>query len=40
MMIRSLNTMDKIINKNNNLIWSGWDVVDLKESDMAKTSVN
>ena len=38
MIIRSLNTMEKIINKNNNLLWRGWDVIDLKESDTAKTS--
>ena len=40
MIIRSLNTMDKIVNKNKNLMWDGWNVVDLKESEMAKTSVN
>jgi hypothetical protein len=40
MIIRSLKTMDKIVNKNNNLICNGWDVIDLKESEMAKTSVN
>jgi len=40
MLIKSLNTMDKIVNKNNNLIWDGWNVIDLKESDMARTSVN
>ena len=39
MLIRSLNTMEKIVSKNKNLIWRGWDVVDLKESDTAKTSV-
>jgi hypothetical protein len=38
MLIRNLNTMEKIVSKNNNLIWNGWDVIDLKESDMAKTS--
>jgi hypothetical protein len=38
MIIRSLNTMEKIINKNNNLLWRGWDVVDLKESDTANTT--
>ena len=31
MIIRSLNTMEKIVNKNQNLIWRGWDVIDLKE---------
>ena len=38
MFIRSLNTMEKIISKNSNLLWSSWDVIDLKESDIAKTS--
>jgi hypothetical protein len=38
MIIKSLNTMEKIVSKNKNLIWSGWDVIDLKESDIAKTS--
>jgi hypothetical protein len=30
--------MEKIVSKNNNLLWNGWDVIDLKESDIAKTS--
>lgn len=38
MIIKSLNTMEKIVNKNKNLFWDGWDVVDLKESEIAKTS--
>ena len=38
MIIKSLNTMEKIVNKNKNLIWHGWDIVDLKESEVAKTS--
>ena len=40
MIIKSLNTMNKIIEKNKNLIWRGWDVVDLKESNVARTSVD
>jgi len=40
MKIRSLNTMEKIVNKNTNLMWRGWDVIDLKESSIAKTAVN
>ena len=40
MNIKSLNTMDKIVEKNKNLIWDGWNVIDLKESNTAKTSVN
>lgn len=38
MLIRSLNTMEKIVLKNDNLIWQGWDVIDLKESDTARTA--
>lgn len=40
MNIRSLNTMEKIVARNKNLKWIGWDVFDLKESEMAKTSPN
>lgn len=32
--------MEKIVKKNSNLIWRGWDVIDLKESKVAKTSVD
>lgn len=38
MIIKSLNTMEKIVAKNKNLKWDGWDVIDLKEADIAKTS--
>ena len=30
--------MEKIVNKNTNLMWDGWNVIDLKESNVAKTS--
>jgi hypothetical protein len=40
MNIRSLNTMEKIVKRNANLVWDGWNVLDIKESSMAKTSVN
>ena len=30
--------MEKIVKKNENLIWDGWNVIDLKESNIAKTS--
>lgn len=40
MIIKSLNTMEKIVSKNKNLKWRGWDVIDLKESHLAKTSAN
>jgi hypothetical protein len=38
MIIKSLNIMEKIVSKNKNLVWDGWDILDLKETDMAKTS--
>lgn len=38
MIIKSLNTMEKIIAKNKNLVWDGWDVLDLKEDNVARTS--
>lgn len=40
MIIKSINTMEKIVNKNKNLMWRGWDVFDLKKSDIARTSPN
>ena len=39
MIVKNLNTMEKIVNKNKNLIWNGWDVIDLKESNVAKSSL-
>jgi hypothetical protein len=38
MLIKSLEKMEKIVAKNKNLIWHGWDIIDLKESPVAKTS--
>ena len=38
MIIKSLETMEKIVNKNKNLLWDGWNVIDLKKSELAKTS--
>ena len=38
MIIKSLNTMEKIVSNHKNLIWDGWDVIDLKESPTAKIS--
>jgi len=32
--------MEKIVAKNNNLSWVGWDVVDRKRSESGRTSVN
>ena len=38
MIVKDLVKMEKIVEKNKNLLWDGWDVVDLKESHIAKTS--
>ena len=38
MIIKSINVMEKIVSKNKSLVWDGWDVLDLKETDIAKTS--
>ena len=40
MIVTSLEKMEKIVKGNNNLSWIGWDVVDLKRSDSARTAVN
>lgn len=40
MIINSLNKMEKIVSKNNNLSWIGWDVVDRKRSESGRTAVN
>mgnify|MGYP003349429602 CR=1 FL=1 len=38
MIINNLEIMEKIVKKHNNLSWIGWDVVDRKRTDVAKTS--
>jgi len=40
MIIKSLSHMEQIVKKNKELSWIGWDVVERKRSDIAKTSVN
>lgn len=40
MIITNLNAMEKIVAGNHNLYWDGWTVVETKQSDLAKTSVN
>jgi hypothetical protein len=40
MIIKDLETMEKIVKRNNNLHWVGWDVSDRKRSDLARTSVD
>jgi hypothetical protein len=38
MIINSLAHMEKIVLKNKELDWVGWDVVERKKSDLARTS--
>jgi len=40
MIVTNLEKMEKIVARNNNLSWVGWDVVDRKRSDAARTAVN
>lgn len=40
MIIKDLGLMEKIVKRHNNLDWVGWDVVDRKRSDAARTSVD
>lgn len=40
MIINSLEKMEKIVSKNSNLSWIGWDVVDRKRSESGRTSVS
>jgi len=39
-LIKELGTMEKIVAKNNNLKWVGWDVLELKRSNLGRTDVN
>lgn len=38
MIVKSLEVMESIVRKNRNLRWDGWNVIDLKKSEMARTS--
>lgn len=40
MIINSLEKMEKIVSRNSNLAWVGWDVVDRKRSESGRTAVN
>lgn len=40
MIIKSLEKMEKIVSRNNNLSWLGWDVVDRKRSESGRTALN
>jgi hypothetical protein len=38
MIVNKLEAMESIVKKNRNLRWDGWNVIDLKRSDIARTS--
>lgn len=40
MIIKNLEKMEKIVSKNSNLSWLGWDIVDRKKSESGRTSPN
>lgn len=40
MLIKDLNKMEKIVNSNSNLSWSGWDVIHLEKSNTAMFKTN
>lgn len=40
MIIKKLEQMENIVNKNKNLSWIGWDVRDLKRSESGRTAIN
>ena len=40
MIINDLDRMEKIVARNNNLFWVGWDVADRKRSEAGRTAVN
>ena len=40
MIVSSLEKMEKIVSRNNNLSWVGWDVVDRKRSESGRTAIN
>lgn len=40
MIIKNLDQMEKIVSRNNNLSWIGWDVADRKRSESGRTSTS
>jgi hypothetical protein len=38
MIVNKLEVMESIVKKNRNLRWDGWNVLDIKRSDIARTS--
>lgn len=40
MLVNNMEEMEKIVSKNSNLSWDGWNVVHLKQDDYAEFSSN
>lgn len=40
MIVTNLEKMEKIVGRNNNLSWLGWDVVDRKKTESGRTAIN
>lgn len=40
MIVKNLEVMEKIVSKNRDLIWSGWDVLELKKTNLGRTDAN
>jgi hypothetical protein len=40
MVVKSLEVMEKIVGKNRDLMWSGWDVLELKKTNLGRTDAN
>jgi hypothetical protein len=38
--VKSLEVMEKIVSKNRDLMWSGWDVLELKKTNLGRTDAN
>lgn len=40
MIIKDLNQMEKIVSKNKNLNWVGWDIADRRRTEAGRTAIN
>jgi hypothetical protein len=38
--VKNLEVMEKIVSKNRDLMWSGWDVLELKKTNLGRTDAN
>lgn len=40
MIIKKLESMEKIVSKNRNLFWVGWDIADRRRTEAGRTAIN